>query len=156
MIGINWRQVAAISFTILLFHVIMPLAGWYLGGIFGSLVGKLASVIGALVLIFLGGKMIWESCRKNAGSEISRESLSGWGIFLLAAGVSMDALSVGFSLGTRQVGMLAAAGTIGLVAGLMTFTGLQFGQILGGVVGKRAQVVGGIILAGIGVRMLLT
>jgi len=154
IVGVNWRQVLIISLTILLFHIVMPLAGCYLGGVFGSLAGKTASTIGALILIYLGLRMAWGSRRGEPGSQVNPGSLSGWGLFLLSAGVSMDALSAGFSLGTRQDNMLSAAVTIGVIAGLMTFTGLRFGQLLGGIVGKRAQLIGGIVLLGIGAHML--
>jgi len=69
--------------------------------------------------------------------------------------VSMDALSVGFTLGTRQVNLLFTAGIIGAVAGMMAFTGLVFGRFLGGRIGGKAQLLGGLVLVIIGVKMII-
>ncbi|AEF95462.1 UPF0059 membrane protein yebN [Desulfotomaculum nigrificans CO-1-SRB] len=152
MAGVNRRQIAYISFTVLVFHIIMPLLGWYVGGYLGSRVGKAAAVAGALLLLYLGVRMVWEAVKPGT-DEPQFVITNALGLLLLAASVSMDALSVGFTLGTRRVSLTLAAGVIGLVAGAMTFTGLTLGKYVGGWIGERAQVVGGIILAAIGIKL---
>ncbi|HZK17778.1 MAG TPA: manganese efflux pump MntP family protein [Clostridia bacterium] len=163
IIGVSFRQIIIISFTILAFHVVMPLLGWYLGEYFGDLVGNIAVIIGAVILIALGIKMSWDARPSGNGSScgaaneqslVSGNALTGVGLFVMAACVSVDALSVGFTLGTRHVNLLMAAGVIGVVAGLMSSAGLHFGRMLGHLVGSRAQFIGGLILAGIGLHLL--
>jgi putative Mn2+ efflux pump MntP len=153
--GIRRRQILLISFTVLIFHIVMPLAGWYIGELAGTLIGNAAAIIGASILIFLGVKMLRDVIKKDAESSSRVLLLNTWGLLLLAASVSMDALSVGFTLGTQKVNLLLAAGVFGLVAGLMTFGGLCLGRLLGRVTGERAQLAGGIILIGIGIKLLI-
>lgn len=152
MAGVTRRQVAVISLTILVFHIFMPLLGWYVGGFLGSKVGQAAAIAGALLLIYLGGKMIWDAIRPGVEEPQFVITNTG-GLLLLSASVSMDALSVGFTLGTQQVSLVLAAGIIGLVAGVMTLAGLTLGKYVGDWIGDKAQLVGGIILVGIGVKL---
>ena len=153
MAGVRRKQIVIISLTILVFHIVMPLIGWYIGGFLGNLLGRMAAVAGAALLVYLGGRMILTVWRKGADDSAGSMIDNIWGIMLLAAGVSMDALSVGFTLGTRNVNLIQAAGLIGLVAGLMTFAGLVLGRFIGSWVGARAQMAGGAVLVGIGVKL---
>ena len=153
MAGINRKQMFLIILTVLVFHVFMPLAGWYTGELAGNLLGRAASVIGSLLLIYLGFRMIQAALLKDQGAEIKIMKFNLLGLALLGASVSMDALSVGFTLGAQQVDLLRTALTIGLVAGAMTAAGLFLGRFISSVVGERAQLLGGIILVGIGIKL---
>jgi putative Mn2+ efflux pump MntP len=77
------------------------------------------------------------------------------GLLVLAASVSMDALSVGFTLGTVKASLIMVALVCGVVAGLMTFAGLLLGRGLGRWAGEKAQLAGGLILLGIGVKLII-
>lgn len=153
MTGVRRKQILLISFTVLVFHIVMPLVGWYVGELAGNLIGNAAAIAGAAILIFLGVRMLRDVLKRDPENPPKAAQVSTWGLLLLAASVSMDALSVGFTLGTQKVNLMLAAGVFGLVAGLMTFGGLCLGRILGRVVGERAQLVGGVILIGIGVKL---
>jgi putative Mn2+ efflux pump MntP len=153
MTGVNRRQIIVVSFTVLAFHVIMPLIGWFAGEIVGSLLGRAASIAGALILIYLGAKMVY-SAWKGDGDMNNRDALvTTGGMLLLAASVSMDALSVGFSLGTQNVDLPLTVSVIGIVAGIMTGAGLILGRFVGNRVGERAVGFGGVLLVGIGVKL---
>jgi len=154
--GVTYRQILVVSFTVLIFHIVMPLLGWYAGEFAGALAGRAASIAGALLLVYLGGKMILSVLKGGNALNPKVMLVNTLGLFLLAASVSMDALSVGFSLGTRQVNLPLTAGVIGAVAGVMTAAGLFLGRFVGARVGKRAVLVGGILLIGIGMHMALS
>lgn len=155
MTGVTRKQVFRISLTVLVFHVIMPLAGYVVGGVTGTFLGKWASIVGALILVLLGLRMIWEGF-SNKGEDFSRYILTNtYGIMLLGLTVSLDALSVGFTLGTQKVALGFAATVIGLVAGTMTFIGLGFGKKVGEWLGRRAVVGGGLVLVYIGINLFL-
>lgn len=79
---------------------------------------------------------------------------SFYGIILLGATVSLDALSVGFTLGFQQASLGLAALVIGVVAGAMTYIGLGFGRRIEGWLGHRAVMMGGVVLVFIGFDML--
>ena len=153
MTGVNRRQAITITITVLIFHVVMPLAGWYIGELAGALLGRVASLIGAALLIYLGLHMIWDSRGQGQKAGAKIISFNAWGLILLGACVSMDALSVGFTLGAQHVELLQTAATIGLVAGIMTAAGLVCGRFMSSLVGERAQLFGGVVLIGIGVRL---
>ncbi|WP_347489386.1 manganese efflux pump MntP family protein [Desulfoscipio sp. XC116] len=156
MAGVTRRQILVVSLTVLVFHVIMPLLGWYAGEFVGALAGRAAGIAGALLLVYLGVKMIRSALKGGDALEPKVVLVNTWGLFLLAASVSMDALSVGFSLGTRQVNLPLTAGVIGAVAGVMTAAGLLLGRFVGGRAGERAVLGGGIILIGIGIHMFIS
>jgi len=166
--GIRKRMMLRLSLVVATFHVIMPLGGMMLGQALGSLLGRFASLIGALVLIGLGGRMLYKVYRpttehfplgdardallhKNFNTDVS---LSGFGIYVFAVSVSLDALSVGFSLGTIKADILITVMIIGATAGLMTGMGLVLGRILGTWLGDKAELFGGLALLLIGVRLL--
>lgn len=155
MSGVTLRQIIKISLTVLAFHIIMPLTGYYVGGFFGSYFGRTASILGAVILVLLGLRMMWEGLHKRE-DNISRYLLaSGYGIILLGATVSLDALSVGFTLGTQRAALGLAAVVIGSVAGVMTFMGLGLGRKVGEWAGHRAVVAGGLVLVYVGARLVL-
>jgi len=154
MTGVRRGQILFISATILLFHIAMPLAGWYAGHLAGSLVGRAAGIAGALVLMYLGARMLWDVYRRDPEKPKVALVNTG-GLLLLAASVSLDALSVGFTLGTVKANLLLVALVFGVVAGLMTLGGLLLGRILGSWAGEKAQLAGGLILLGIGIKLML-
>jgi len=154
MAGARRMQMLSISFTILCFHIIMPLIGWYAGHLAGSLLGRAAVIVGALILIFLGLRMLREAFRRDRKvAEVA--FVNTWGLIVLAASVSVDALSVGFTLGTQSFSLILTAVVFGITAGLMSLAGLLLGRLLGRLAGEWAQLVGGVILIGIGIKMLL-
>lgn len=155
MAGVTRRQIVIVSLTVLLFHIIMPLLGWYAGEFAGTLAGRAAGIAGALLLVYLGVKMIRSVWKDGETLDPKVVLVNTWGLLLLAASVSMDALSVGFTLGTRQVDLPLTAGVIGVVAGAMTAAGLVLGRFVGARAGERAVLGGGVLLVGIGVRMII-
>ena len=155
MTGVTRRQVYLISLTVFAFHVIMPLAGYFAGGFMGHYLGRWAGYVGAGVLVLLGLRMIWEGF-SHQRENFSRYILTSvYGIGIMGATVSIDALSVGFTLGTQQVALGLAAVIIGVVSGVMTFIGLGLGQKVGEWIGQRAVIIGGVILVLIGIKMFI-
>lgn len=167
--GIRKRMMLRLSLVVAVFHVIMPLGGMILGQALGSILGRFASGIGALVLMGLGGRMLYKVYRPaierfsfgEARDALlhkkfsSSASLAGWGMYVLAASVSLDALSVGFSLGTIEADISLTVMTIGMVAGLMTGMGLVLGRLMGTWLGDKAELLGGLALVFIGVKLLI-
>ena len=166
--GIRRRMVLHLSLVVAVFHVLMPLGGMMLGQALGAVLGRFASLTGALVLIGLGGRMLYKVYRPTTEyfplgkardalfhKELSSNaSLRGFGIYVLAASVSLDALSVGFSLGTIRADILITVMIIGMVAGLMTGMGLVLGRVMGTWLGDKAEMLGGLALLLIGVKLL--
>lgn len=166
--GIKRKEVFLFPAIVAVFHVFMPLAGLYAGRFLGELLGQVAGLLGGAILIVIGGRTLYKSIKGSkqeafsfrnarvnlrARQPVVARSLNG--MLLLAVGVSLDALSVGFGLGTLGAAIFGAVLVMGFVAGSMTLLGLVFGKYLGGWIGQRAEVAGGLILLFIGLRIMV-
>lgn len=149
--GVNLSQISQLSLFIGSLHVVLPLLGIYLGQIFGTIAGNIASALGAIILIILGSKMIYEEFR---GDQENIQLSSGWQFIVLPISVSLDSLSIGFSLGTFGVQKLfIVTGVFGLVASIMTAGGIFLGRKLGHAI-EKTSILGGAILIILGLKML--
>ncbi len=166
--GLRRRTLVLFPVIVAVFHVFMPLAGMFAGHVLGELIGQVANAVGGIILLFIGGRILynsvgtvqWESfsfAAARAGLAGKRGPAAGGlgALLILATGVSLDALSVGFGLGTLGTRLVGAVLTMGLIAGAMTATGLVLGQYLGEWLGKRAETLGGLILLAIGFKIML-
>jgi putative Mn2+ efflux pump MntP len=152
MSGVQKRQIWLLTITIAIFHISMPIIGYFIGELVGSYVDRVAAIVGALILLYLGIRMIRNGLTGDGGEQKILLANTG-GLVLLSGSVSMDALSVGFTLGTLEVNLIQAALVMGVVAGIMTNIGLNFGRFVGNKLGDKAQVLGGLVLIGIGIRL---
>lgn len=152
---------AALSFG--LFQALMPVAGWYLGGTFNAVVASFDHWIAFLLLAFIGGKMLKDSFGVEEGAECLDEEdarkktvLGLRTLLALSLATSLDAFAVGLSY--RMVG--TPIGLPALIIGLVTFAlslvGMEFGKRIGAVFESWAERVGGLVLIGIGLKMLLS
>jgi len=150
----GFKKNIKISLVIGIFHVLMPLIGLYIGQLLGVLLNELAVYIGGGILIVLGGHMLYEYFQPSSEAS-SFENVEGFGLLVLALGVSIDALSVGLSLGTIGADIIFTSLLIGFIAFLMTGTGLFLGNEVGRYVGKKGTLIGALILLALGIRVLL-
>lgn len=148
-------------------HVLMPLIGLGLGLAAGKLLGIWAARLGAVVLTYIGGDMIKHGYRSihpqilkfsEAREALEEDTIStneGWiSLLILTVSVSIDALTVGFSLGTVKMPLFITVLITGVVAGSMTWLGFGGGKIFSRLVGSYAQILGGIILVALAVKMV--
>lgn len=170
MSGPSRKTVLRTSLTIGVFHILMPLAGLLVGSLLGAAVGIVAVWMGGAILVVLGAKMIWDGwpwrcasysfqTAKAALAKPKNNVLSSWGgILALGWCVSVDAFGVGISLGTYVAdfspqGIIILLMILGITAALMAAIGLLLGRWLNNQVGRWAEMAGGLVLVGIGVRM---
>jgi len=131
----------------------MPLIGWLAGRTVADFIQNYDHWVAFGLLAFVGGKMIWESFFEKEEKE--RDISKGLTLITLSVATSIDALAVGLSFAFMQVNIWTAIGTIGLVAFLVTGLGFIIGKRIGGVLGKRAELAGGLVLIGIGLKILI-
>lgn len=143
----------ALSFG--LFQAFMTVVGWWAGSRVIEFISSYDHWLSFALLLFVGGRMIWESLHEKEGKE-SNIDITKW-LFLLTLSIatSLDALAVGLSFAFLKVNLTLASVTIGVVAFIITLSGFFAGKKLGALVGKRAEIIGGIILILIGLRILL-
>ena len=107
------------------------------------------------LLTFVGAKMLWES-RDAHGAETRGDPTRGLLLLTLSVATSIDALAVGLSMAFIDVSIWTPSIVIGLVAAALTAVGLYFGHRIGRRFGKLAEIVGGLVLLGIGTKILIS
>jgi manganese efflux pump family protein len=137
-------------------QTLMPVIGWAVGRTVIDLISSFDHWIALGLLLIIGGRMIWEAFHEKdepgKGADISR----GFLLLTLALATSLDALAVGLSFAFLEVNIVFASLIIGIIAFLITILGFYIGRKAGNILGQRAKIAGGIILIGIGIKVLLT
>ena len=153
--GFGWRQAVKMGCWFGAFQFLMPLLGWALGSSVSRYIEAVDHWIAFALLALIGGKMVWESLRKGCGGEEEAPGdLSARRLCVLAVATSIDALAVGVSMAFMPVDILSSAGIIGIVAFVLSVVGGLVGRRLGCLFQRRAELVGGLVLIGIGVKIL--
>jgi putative Mn2+ efflux pump MntP len=137
-----------------LFQALMPIIGWIGGGLLSSFMAAIDHWIAFGLLVFLGLRMIWQA-RNPQNRGRAYDPTRGWSLVGLAVGTSIDALAVGVSFGLIGISIWMPSAIIGLVALLLTYAGIRLGRIAGQYLGQWAERIGGVVLIGIGTRILL-
>ena len=151
------RHAAAFGLMFGGMQLIMPIAGFLLGSSFSAFIESIDHWIAFALLSFIGGKMLGESFRADNGNKpiTGGEALSLGKLFALGVATSIDAFAVGVSIALTGWNIWISSLIIGGVAFAFSFAGVLAGQRLGGRFQKSAGKFGGIVLIGIGVKMLV-
>ena len=137
------------------FQFIMPVIGYLLGSQFTEYIAAFDHWIAFGLLVLIGLNMIKEALSKDSGSESTGASLAFKVMLMMAVATSIDALAVGVSFAFLQVRILPAAGFIGVTTFLLSMLGVKVGSVFGTKYKSKAELVGGIILILLGVKILL-
>lgn len=135
------------------FQALMPILGYICGSAIASVVEALASIIGFILLLLIGCNMIRESL--TSGDEEVSDEFSLKEVTLLAIATSIDAFAVGITIALLKDPILISAAIIGVVAFAFSIAGIYIGKRLGVYVGDKFQILGGVILILIGIKILL-
>lgn len=136
-------------------QALMPLLGWAIGIRVGPLVQAWDHWIAFLVLGAIGGKMLWEARgEKGAPDRIEGDPFGIRIMSLLALATSIDALAAGITLPMMNAPLLTSVLTIGITTAVMSALGLFAGRRFGTALGNRLDVVGGVVLIGLGLKIL--
>jgi putative Mn2+ efflux pump MntP len=152
--GATPRQVFRLAWHFGLFQALMPIIGWLAGRTVSEYIEPVDHWIAFGLLAFIGGKMIYEAFQHDEEAEAC-DPTKGWRMVMLSVATSIDALAVGLSLALLGTSIWWPALVIGVVAGVMTIIGMELGKRFGALLGRRMEVVGGLILIGIGVKILV-
>ena len=135
-------------------QAIMPLLGWALGLAFASIIRDVDHWVAFGLLTVIGGHMIREGVvgdRDNAGAPVPL--IIGWALVGAAVATSVDAAAAGVTLVFLDQPVLAACVVIGAVTFVLLTAGVLLGGALGAVVGKQAELLGGLVLIGLGTKI---
>ncbi len=144
--------IAKIAFLFGIFQAGMTSIGWISGTFIQSWIEPYDHWVAAILLAIIGGKMIHEGLSHAEEKKIDFHSMVV--LLVLAVATSIDALAVGLSFATLQVEILFPALAIGVGAVIMSGVGFWFGDRFGAIIGSRAELIGGIVLILIGMRIL--
>ncbi|KAF1070825.1 MAG: putative manganese efflux pump MntP [Pseudomonas citronellolis] len=136
-------------------EAVTPVIGWLIGQAASHFVSQWDHWIAFGLLLVLGLHMIYNGVRHEADeAEEKPRQHSFWILAVTAVATSIDALAVGVGLAFVDVNIWVAASAIGLATMTMVTLGTLLGRVLGTVVGKRAEIVGGIVLILVGSTLL--
>lgn len=135
------------------FQGIMPVIGWLLGLSFKNYILAFDHWIAFGILGIIGLKMVIESFKTTNKKEIKLTDM--WLILSLSVATSIDALMIGVSFAFLDVSILKTVVIIGCITLFISMVGFRMGKSLGSVFGRRAELVGGLVLIGIGTKILI-
>ena len=136
-------------------ETLTPLVGWGLGMLASQFVLEWNHWIAFILLVFLGGRMIIEGFRGDSDEACEAPRRHGfWLLVTPAFATSLDAMAVGVGLAFLQVSIVTTALAIGCATFIMSTLGIMVGRFIGPLLGKRAEILGGIVLIGIGSEIL--
>ncbi len=133
------------------FQALMPILGYFLGISFQSLIADIDHWIAFVLLSLIGIQMI----RESKGEENVNSSFGVKEMIPLAVATSIDALAVGVTFAFLQVEMIPAVCMIGCVTFLFSAVGIWIGNLFGKRYKTRAEIMGGLILILIGLKILI-
>jgi manganese efflux pump family protein len=151
---IKFVQALRIAFVLGIFQAVMPVIGWYLGLQIKDFIQDFDHWVAFISLSLIGGKMIIESYK----SEDKKKPFNPLNLLVLigiSIATSIDALIVGISFALISVNMSAAFFIIGFTTFFVAMTGVLIGKKTGNKIGKKAEIIGGVILIMIGLRILI-
>jgi putative Mn2+ efflux pump MntP len=151
----GWPEALRTGLIFGVIEAITPVIGWLLGRAAGRYVSQWDHWIAFVLLVGIGLKMIWSGWRTADESADADDDRSGlWLDIGLAIATSIDALATGITLPLVPVSPLVAICAIGAITWLLCAVGYVVGKAAGRHIGSRLELIGGVILVAIGVRVL--
>lgn len=140
-----------------LFQGIMPLLGFFAGRLIGDFMSRIDHWVALVLLGFIGGKMAWEGIQalRKPESCPNDAQYTGKTMLMQALATSIDALAVGISFAILDVNIVFAAALIALTTFVCCVVGSALGKRFGALLGDWAQIIGGLLLAGIGINIFI-
>ena len=137
------------------FQAAMPLIGWFIGRSMGAAIQAWDHWVVFVLLAGIGGKMIHEGISPQEDVVDGRNPFAIRVMLLLAIATSIDALAAGITLPLMHAPLALSIITIGVTTGVLSAVGLLVGRHFGARIGPRLDIVGGLVLIGLGARTLL-
>lgn len=149
------RHALLLGATFGLFQAIMPVLGWAVGQWAYRFISAVDYWIAFGLLLFVGGHMMIQSMQPDDEGTGPKNPLHLPTLLTLAVATSMDAFAIGISLSMLRVSIVQPVLIIGLVTFALSFAGVYFGQLFGHFSEKKMEIFGGLILIGLGTKILI-
>ncbi len=151
---IRFRQALPIAFSLTFFQAGFPVIGWLAGNRLNDLIRSVDHWIAFLLLTIVGLRMIWEGTQQRSTLQHINPFKAGV-ILGLSIATSVDALVVGLSFGFLEMPILFPVVIIGAVTFLASMLGMLFGKSISAKRSRQSLILGGILLAGMGIKIVL-
>ena len=162
---VRFRESFKIAFVFSFFQGLMPIIGWSIGLNFGDMISRVDYWISFLVLFFIGGRMLFNALGDedhNASSQLSvlndkskKNKFTLDLLIILSIITSIDALVVGVSFAFLNISIIYASSIITTITFILCFLAVYIGKTFGDLVGTKAEILGGVILILIGLKIFL-
>lgn len=149
----KWKNAIIIGLYFGIFQAIMPLIGYLLGVRFQSAITSIDHWVAFVLLVGIGANMIREAMSKE--KEEASDSIKVKDMLILAIATSIDALAIGITFAFLEVNITLAVSLIGIITFIISVIGVKVGNIFGDKYEKKAELAGGIILIGLGIKILI-
>jgi manganese efflux pump family protein len=157
MLGnVSGRQIFRFAFHFGLFQAAMPILGWFAGRELADYIASWDHWVAFGLLSLIGGKAIFDVLvDSNEKEKKETDPTRGGSLVLLSIATSIDALAVGLSMALLNITIWYPAAIIGITTAILTILGMILGSRVGQRFGKGVRILGGVILIGIGIKILL-
>ena len=149
----SWKKAIVIALYFGIFQAVMPLIGYGLGIKFQQSIANIDHWIAFILLTIIGINMlkeIWSEAESESNDNIDFKSM-----IVLAIATSIDALAIGITFAFLKCNIVFSVTCIGIITFLLSLIGVKIGNIFGAKYEKKAQLVGGLILILLGIKILV-
>lgn len=150
----NWKHAGIIGLYFGGFQALMPLLGYLLGVNFKNAIASIDHWIAFVLLSFIGINMIREALSKEE-DECPTDDISVQTMTMLAVATSIDALAIGVTFAFLNVQIVPAISFIGITTFTLSIIGVKIGNVFGTRYKSKAELAGGLILVGMGIKILV-
>ena len=154
MTGITFWKATRIGFSLAFFQALMPLIGWFIGKKIESMVSSFDHWLAFGLLTIIGGRMILESLKKSEEEKKKINPLDPKVLLGMSIATSIDALIVGISFAFISINLYLTTFIIGFTTFFFSMLGILFGKKTGSRFGNKMEIIGGIILISMGIKIL--
>ena len=150
---LNWKKCGIVGLYFGVFQAAMPLIGYALGVRFQKYIAAVDHWLAFILLGIIGLNMIKEALGQK--EECESDSLDVKTMLVLAVATSIDALVVGITFAFLRVDIVPAVSFIGIITFTLSCIGVKVGNVFGTRYKSKAELCGGIILIGMGLKILI-
>ncbi len=152
--NIRLKHVLKVAVFMALFQGTMPFIGWLIGSSFKSIIEDYDHWVAFILLLSVGCKLIYDGL-KNSNEKVDVNPTNNMFLALMALATSIDAMILGIGFGLIEINIWLAMIIIGTTTFLFSGIGVFVGDKLGNKINKRIEIFGGLVLIGLGIKILV-
>lgn len=149
----SWKKAIIIGLYFGIFQAVMPVIGYFLGTTFEIFITNVDHWVAFILLVGIGINMVKEAFDKE--SENRNDNVDMKTMLVLSIATSIDALAIGITFACLKIHIVMPVITIGLITFIISVIGVKIGNRFGDKYGKKAEIMGGVILILLGIKILL-